>query len=133
MLPAILPTQVDTEDGDSRRINVTRRIEMAKYLVKANYTQAGLEGLLKDGGSKRRAVTQQLAESLGGKLEAFYYAFGDTDLFAIVEFPDNVSVATASLVASAAGGAATSITVLLTAEEVDEAAQKSATYTAPGN
>ena len=69
---------------------------MAKYLIKANYTQKGLEGLLKDGGTKRRQVVEKLATSLGGKLEAFYYAFGDTDLYAIIDAPDNVSAATAS-------------------------------------
>ena len=105
---------------------------MAKYLVKANYTQSGLAGLLKDGGSKRRDVVEKLAVSLGGKVEALYYAFGDTDLYAIFDFPDNVSAATASLMVKAAGGADPSITVLLTPEEIDEATKKSVAYTAPG-
>jgi uncharacterized protein with GYD domain len=105
---------------------------MPKYLATVNYTQAGLEGLLKDGGSKRRSVTEKLVDSLGGKLEAYYFAFGETDAYVIADFPDNVSAATASLVVSAAGGATTSITVLMTPEEIDEAANKSAAYTAPG-
>ena len=105
---------------------------MAKYLAKANYTQKGLEGLLQDGGSKRRDVVEKLAASLGAKVESFYYAFGDTDLYLIMDAPDNLSAATASLVVSAAGGAQVSITVLLTPEEIDEVAKKSAAYTAPG-
>ena len=105
---------------------------MAKYLAKANYTQKGLEGLLQDGGSKRRDVVEKLAASLGAKVESFYYAFGDTDLYLIMDAPDNLSAATASLVVSAAGGAQVSISVLLTPEEIDEVAKKSAAYTAPG-
>jgi uncharacterized protein with GYD domain len=105
---------------------------MAKYLAKVNYTQQGLQGVLKDGGAKRREVAGKLAESLGGKMEAFYFAFGETDVYAIFDFPDSVSAATASLVVSAAGGATVNITVLLTPEEVDAVAKKSATYTAPG-
>ena len=105
---------------------------MAKYLAKANYTQMGVQGLLQDGGSKRREVVEKLAASLGGKVEAFYYAFGDADIYLILDVLDNVSAATASLVVSAAGGADVSITVLLTPEEVDEVEKKSAAYTAPG-
>ncbi len=105
---------------------------MAKYLAKASYTQQGLQGLLQDGGSKRREVVDKLMTSLGGKVEAFYYAFGDTDLYIIFDAPDNISMATGSLVVAAAGGADVSITVLLTPEEVDEVAKKSAVYTAPG-
>ncbi len=105
---------------------------MTKYLAKASYTQSGLQGLLKDGGSKRRAVIERMAVSLGGQLEAFYYAFGETDVYAIVDMPDNVSVAAMSLMITAAGGANVSITVLLTPEEIDAVAKKTATYTAPG-
>lgn len=105
---------------------------MAKYLAKANYTQKGLQGLLSDGGSKRREVVEQLAQSLGGSVESMYYAFGETDLYVIFDYPDNVGAATASLVVAAAGGAEVSITVLLTPEEIDEVSKKSAAYTAPG-
>ena len=105
---------------------------MAKYLAKANYTQAGLQGLLKDGGSKRRAVVERMAESIGGKLESLYYAFGETDLYAVFDFPDNVSAAAASLIITAAGGANVGITVLLTPEEIDAAAKKTVSYTTPG-
>ena len=105
---------------------------MAKYLAKAKYTQKGLQGLLQDGGSKRREVVDKLMASLGGEVEAFYYAFGGTDLYIIFDAPDNVSMATGSLVVAAAGGADVSITVLLTPEEMDEVAKKSAVYTAPG-
>ena len=56
---------------------------MPKYLAHVSYTGEGLKGLLKDGGTKRREVVVQLAKSLGGKLEAIYYALGEDDLFYI--------------------------------------------------
>ncbi len=105
---------------------------MPKYLAQANYVGEGLKGLLKEGGSSRRAAVEKLFESLGGKVEAFYYAFGDTDLFIIAEAPDNVTAATISLTVNAAGAATSKITVLLTAEEIDAAAKKTPSYRPPG-
>ena len=105
---------------------------MPKYLVNASYTDAGLKGLLRDGGSKRREVVAQLVKGLGGKLEAFYYAFGDDDIFAIMDLPDNVSATATSLVINAAGAAKMKITVLLTPEEVDQATKTSVDYSPPG-
>ena len=52
---------------------------MAKYLFHGSYTVEGLKGLLKEGGTGRREATEQLAKSLGGTLEAYYFAFGDND------------------------------------------------------
>jgi GYD domain len=52
---------------------------MSKYLLQVSYTADGARGLLKDGGSKRRQVAEQAVKSAGGSMEAFYFAFGDTD------------------------------------------------------
>ncbi len=105
---------------------------MPKYLVQANYVGDGVKGLMKEGGSSRRAVVEKLFESVGGKVEAFYYAFGETDLFVIAEIPDNVTAASLSLTVTASGAATTRIIVLLTPEEVDAAAKKSPSYRPPG-
>ena len=105
---------------------------MPKYLAHASYTNEGLKGLLKDGGSKRREVVEQLAKSLGGTMEAFYYAFGDDDLFVIFDLPDNVSATTASLVVNTSGAVNAKVTVLISPEEVDQATQKSVDYLPPG-
>jgi uncharacterized protein with GYD domain len=105
---------------------------MAKYLFQANYVGEGVKGLLKDGGSKRRAVVEKLFKSLGGTIEDYYYAFGDTDLFVIGDFPDPAAAAAVSLTVSASGAIACKTTVLLTPEELDETSKKSATYSAPG-
>ena len=105
---------------------------MAKYLWQGSYTTEGTKGLLKDGGSKRRAAAEAALKSVGGKLEAFYYAFGESDVYAIADIPDNVSVAAAALTVNASGAAVVRTTVLLTPEEVDAAVKKSVKYKAPG-
>jgi uncharacterized protein with GYD domain len=105
---------------------------MPKYLLEASYTGTGAQGLMKDGGSKRRAAAKALIESLGGKLEALYYAFGETDVIAVADLPDNAAAAAASLTISSSGSLRGKITVLLTPEEVDQAVKKSASYTPPG-
>ncbi len=105
---------------------------MAKYLVRATLTSDGVNGLLKEGGSRRREAVTALAEGLGGSLEVFYFAFGDDDVYAILELPDNVSAAAASLAVTGSGVVRSKVVVLLTPEEVDEATKKTVTYRAPG-
>jgi uncharacterized protein with GYD domain len=105
---------------------------MPKYLLQASYTEEGAKGLVKDGGSKRRAAAKTLIESLGGKIECFYFAFGKTDVVAIADFPDSMSAAAASLTLSASGAVTGQVTVLLTPEELDQATKKSGKYTPPG-
>ncbi|HJS73049.1 MAG TPA: GYD domain-containing protein [Vicinamibacteria bacterium] len=105
---------------------------MPKYLIQASYSAEGARGLLKDGGSRRRQAADELIKSLGGKTEGFYFAFGESDAFVIVDAPDNVSAAAASLAVSASGLVATKTTVLLTPEEIDQAAKRSAKYSPPG-
>lgn len=105
---------------------------MPKYLVQANYVGEGLKGLLKEGGSSRLAAVEKLFGSVGARVEAFYYAFGDTDLFIIADVPDNVTAAALSLTVNAAGTATAKITVLLNAEEIDAAAKKTPSYRSPG-
>ena len=78
------------------------------------YVGDGVKGLLKDGGSKRRAVVEKLFKSMGGTIESFYYAFGETDLFVIGDFPDNASVAAAALTTVSTGTVTTKTTVLIT-------------------
>jgi uncharacterized protein with GYD domain len=105
---------------------------MAKYLAQFTYTEEGLKGLLKEGGSKRREATEQLVKGMGGKLEAYYFSFGDYDGFAVFDGPDNMSAAAASLIVNASGAVKVKTTVLLTPEEVDKAVKISAPYRAPG-
>jgi uncharacterized protein with GYD domain len=105
---------------------------MPKYLGQCNYVGEGLKGLLKEGGSSRRAIVEKLVQSLGGTVEAFYYAFGETDLYVIADVPDNISMTTIALTINATGAVTVKTTVLLTPEEVDEAVKKTPTYRPPG-
>lgn len=104
---------------------------MAKYLVQGKYVGEGVKGLLKEGGSSRREAIEKLVSSAGGTVEAFYYAFGDTDLFAIIDVPNNVTMAALSLMVSAAGAATSKVIVLLSPEDIDAAAKITATYRPP--
>jgi uncharacterized protein with GYD domain len=106
---------------------------MAKYMIRASYTADGTKGLLKEGGSSRRATVQKMVSSLGGKLEAFYYAFGDSDVYAIIDIPDAASAAALSLAINASGSVQLSTIPLLTPEEIDTASKKSVGYLAPGS
>ena len=105
---------------------------MPKYLFQASYTGEGLKGLLKEGGTGRQQAVAKTIEGLGGTLEAFYYAFGCTDVYAIAELPDNVSTTAFALIVNAAGTAKVSTTVLITPEEVDKAVKKGVDYRPPG-
>jgi uncharacterized protein with GYD domain len=105
---------------------------MSKYLVQFNYTSEGTKGLLKEGGTSRRSATEKLVKSLGGTLEAYYFAFGESDGFVIADLPDNISMAAVALTVSASGVVAVKTTVLITPEQVDQAAKKTPTYRPPG-
>ena len=105
---------------------------MPKYLISASYEQEGVKGLLQGGGTSRAAALKQIMESMGGTAEAFYFAFGDHDGYAVVDLPDSVSAAAIPLIVRATGVADMQITPLLTPEEIDSAAQKSIGYRPPG-
>ena len=105
---------------------------MAKYLVQSNYTLDGLKGLLKEGGTGRRKAVEKAVASVGGKVESYYFAFGDTDVFAIFDFPDNITAAAVSLIVTATGASTPKITVLLTPEEIDAATKMKADFRPPG-
>ena len=105
---------------------------MPKYLFLANYVGEGVKGLLKEGGSGRRTAVQRMAKSVGGKIEGFYFGFGDVDAYVIADLPDNAAAAAVALTVNASGAAAVKTVVLMTPEEVDGAVQKSPAYRPPG-
>jgi uncharacterized protein with GYD domain len=105
---------------------------MSKFLMQVSFTREGTKGLTKEGGTKRRQMVDQFFGTAGGKLETLYFAFGETDVFAIVDFPDNVSAAAISLAANSTGAVHAKATVLITPEEMDQAAQKSEGLRPPG-
>ena len=104
---------------------------MPKYLVQGSYTDQGLKGLLKEGGSKRRAMVEQLAKEMGGKLEAFYFAFGSDDFVIILDLPSNLDMAATAVVAQGSGTVKSWVTVLMTPEDVDQAVQRKVEFRPP--
>ena len=101
---------------------------MPKFLAQGTYTFEGMQGLVNQGGTARRAAVEKAVQGLGGKLEAFYFAFGEHDIYAIVDAPDNVTAAALSLGIGVSGVAGLKTTVLLTPEEIDQAAGKAQKY-----
>jgi uncharacterized protein with GYD domain len=105
---------------------------MPKFLIQLSYTAEGAKGLLRNGGSARRKAAADVLAQFNGKLEAFYFAFGADDAALIVDVPDYETMAAISLTVSATGTIRTRATVLLTPEQIDEAAKKHVNYRAPG-
>jgi uncharacterized protein with GYD domain len=104
---------------------------MPKYLTMVSYTPEGIKGLVKEGGTARRVAVEKLLQKLGGRLEGFYFAFGENDAYVISEGPDNATAAAISL-AVTTGAIRTKTIVLLTPEEVDQAVQKGVDYSPSG-
>ncbi len=105
---------------------------MPRFLVVANYNAEGVKGLISGGGTARRAAVKQAIEALGGTVESFDYAFGEDDVYTIVELPDNVTAAAIGLAVAASGTVAVRTIVLITPEEIDAAVQKNVQYSPPG-
>jgi uncharacterized protein with GYD domain len=106
--------------------------EMPKYLVVATYSPEGMKGVLREGGSERRKMIADMAKNLDGELESFYYAFGANDVYSVVDLPDNVTAAAMAAHISAGGQVRCNVTVLLTPEEMDQAARTKMYYRPPG-
>jgi uncharacterized protein with GYD domain len=109
-----------------------KQITMKKYLIKASYNANGVKGLIEDGGTQRKLVVQKMLAGLGGKMESFYYAFGEHDAYIISELPDDISAAAVGLRVNSTGLVSISTTVLLSPEDIDAASKKSINYRAPG-
>jgi uncharacterized protein with GYD domain len=106
---------------------------MAKYLISANYSSDGMKGAIAEGGTSRKAAIEALAASIGGTVDAVYFAFGQQDVLIICDAPDHVSVAAICMTVVASGATiSTGSMQLLTAEEIDAAAKLSPAYRAPG-
>lgn len=105
---------------------------MPKYLAKGTFTRDGLKGLRSAGAVSRVEMNRIAVESLGGTLECYYYAFGDHDIYAIVDFPDDEAAACASIAVNAVGAVQVDMVKLLTAEQVDVAMKRTPEYRPPG-
>jgi uncharacterized protein with GYD domain len=105
---------------------------MAKYLFQITYTEAGLQGVLKEGGYKQREILETAIRSLDGWLEVMYFSFGEVDIYIVTELPDNVSASAFSMIASSAGAARVKTIVLISPEEIEKATKKTINYRPQG-
>lgn len=107
---------------------------MPKYLFKGSYSREGIAGVMKEGGSARLEATKRLAESAGGTLESFHFAFGSADFYAVADLPDHTAALTIAATVGAAGSLSHLETiVLVSAEEADAISQRTANYRPPGS
>jgi|SRR5450631_2863386 uncharacterized protein with GYD domain len=105
---------------------------MARYLFIANYASDGIKGVTKTGGTARRTAIQALASQLGGRMESFDFAFGNDDVYTVVELPDNKAAAAVALAVNSTGLVSVRTVVLMTPEEIDAATSETGNYTPPG-
>ena len=105
---------------------------MAKYMFEAKYNAEGVKGLVRDGGTGRRAAVEKMIASVGGRLDAVYFGFGDTDAYVIADLPDNTTAAAVALTVGQSGKSSIKTIVLMTPEETDAATKKTVTYQPPG-
>jgi len=104
---------------------------MPKYLIKGNYNAEGVKGLMREGGSARRTAVERAIAPVNGKIEGFYYALGDTDVYVVVDLPDSISAVALSMAVNSTGLVNVRVVALLTAEEVDSASKITVRYTPP--
>ncbi len=97
---------------------------MSHYLIRWQFNDSATKALV-DRPQNRTAPARTLIEGFGGKLQSYYFAFGEYDGIAICDFPDNLSVAACSMKAASTGAFARFETVaLLTAAEAEAAMKK---------
>jgi uncharacterized protein with GYD domain len=105
---------------------------MARFMFKVRYTKDGMQGVMKEGAVGRRTFIEKMASEMGGSIASFDFAFGDTDVYAITEMPDQITAASVATAIAASGAVSIETVVLLSAEDVDQAIAKHAPYRAPG-
>jgi uncharacterized protein with GYD domain len=103
-----------------------------KFLIRASYSHTGVEGIRQEGGSSRRDAVDKAISALGGQLESFYFGFGEHDAYVTVDLPDVEAAAAVALTVNARGAVTIDTTVLLTPEQVDDAAKRTVDYRGPG-
>ena len=101
---------------------------MPKYLAKASYSQEGLKVLINEGGSSRRDAITAAISSVGGTVEALYFAFGEDDLYVVFDVPERTLATGLGMKIASAGIISWNTTALLTPEEIDEASRVSVDY-----
>jgi uncharacterized protein with GYD domain len=97
---------------------------MPLYMFQGTYTPEAWASMTKNPQDRSVGVTE-LVEKLGGKLINLYYCFGEYDVVAIFEAPDDTTASAMVMAAISPGHAkASKTTKLLTVQEATEAMRK---------
>lgn len=105
---------------------------MPRYLFKVSYSVDGVKGVMKEGAENRATFIGKMLADMGGSLDSFDFAFGQTDVYAIGELPDDESAAALAMAVAAAGTGSIETVKLLTPEQVDRSRSMSTGYRPPG-
>jgi len=105
---------------------------MSKYMYRVSYTQSGIQGVLKEGGTSRKDFVEKMAAGMGGTIESFYFTFGDQDVIVIADMPDDATAAAVSMAVGGSGAASIETTVLLDPSVIDKASGITTGYRPPG-
>jgi uncharacterized protein with GYD domain len=105
---------------------------MPRFLIIGRYAAEGARGLMAAGGSARRTAVEKAVAGLGGRIETFDFAFGDDDIYTIVDMPNAESIAALALTVGGSGAVKVRTVVLMTPDQLDRAAELKPDYTAPG-
>ena len=97
---------------------------MARYLIQLAAAAETWAAMIKNP-SNRLESNRPVVESMGGKLEGYYFVVGENEIVELIEMPDDVSMEALTM-AILASGAVSSIktSTLLTAEEALEAMRR---------
>lgn len=97
---------------------------MPMYLFKARYTAAALKAMV-DNPQDREAAARPLIEAVGGKLHSLYFCFGEEDVIALIEAPNDEAMAAGALAVGSSGAfSGGSTTKLMTAKEAMKSMEK---------
>ena len=105
---------------------------MPKYLFEVRYGAEAVKGLLRESATARREAAAKAIEGVGGKLEAFYFAYGEVDVYCIVELPDEAKAIGISMAVNQSGVMSGRLTPLIAPETVDAAAKAMPPFRPPG-
>jgi uncharacterized protein with GYD domain len=102
-----------------------------RYLFSAAFTIDGMKNLQKQSPTAFKAGVAKFFESVGGKLESWYFDYGESTAYGFVDYPDEMAAATAQASVNAAGFARVTYRPVLSAEDADKAFARSAATRPP--
>ncbi len=105
---------------------------MGRYIFKVSYSKEGIQGVMKEGAENRATFISKMAANLGGSVESFDFAFGDTDVYAVCEIPDDETAAAIAMAVGGSGVGSIQTVKLLTPAQIDRARGITTGYKPPG-